>query len=118
MALATMHDLMIAELKDLYSAETQLVKALPMMIEGSTSESLSTAFKNHFKQTEEHVARLKQIFEILGAPPNGVTCKGMKGLLAEAEEMLEEEADEQVRMAARLRSPRSWGTAISPSCWQ
>jgi ferritin-like metal-binding protein YciE len=99
MALATMHDLMIAELKDLYSAETQLVKALPKMVKGAHTTSLAKAFEDHLEQTHEHVARLEQIFEIVGKSPRGTKCKGMEGLLAEAAEMLDEEGNDAVRDA-------------------
>lgn len=99
MALATMHDLMIAELKDIYSAETQLVKALPKMATGATSPSLRKAFEDHLEQTQEQVSRLEQIFELLGQSPRGKKCKGMEGLLEEAGEMLEEEGDDMVRDA-------------------
>ena len=99
MALATMHDLMIAELKDLYSAETQLVKALPKMARGSVTRTLRRAFEDHLDQTNEHVARLEKIFSILGVSPRGTKCKGMEGLLEEGNEMLDEEGDETVRDA-------------------
>lgn len=104
MALATMHDLMIEELKDLYSAETQLVKALPKMATGVTAPSLRKAFEDHLSQTQEHVSRLEQIFETLGASPKGKKCKGMEGLLAEAVEMLEQEGDAQVKDAGIIAS--------------
>ena len=104
MALATMHDLMIEELKDLYSAETQLVKALPKMANGVTAPSLRKAFMDHLAQTQEHVSRLEQIFETLGASPKGKKCKGMEGLLAEAVEMLEQEGDAQVKDAGIIAS--------------
>ena len=104
MALATMHDLMIAELKDLYSAETQLVKALPKMVKGAHTPSLSKAFEDHLEQTHEHVARLEQIFESIGKSPRGTKCKGMEGLLAEAAEMLEEDGDDTVRDAGIIAS--------------
>lgn len=104
MALATMHDLMLAELKDLYSAETQLVKALPKMVKGATTASLRTAFEEHLEQTHEHVARLEQIFERLGTSPRGKKCKGMEGLLEEGAEMLAEEGDENVRDAGIIAS--------------
>ena len=99
MALATMHDLMIAELKDLYSAETQLVKALPKMAKGVAAPSLRKAFEDHLAQTQEQVSRLEQIFEMLGTSPRGKKCKGMEGLLEEGTEMLEEEGDPAVKDA-------------------
>ncbi|MCC7052105.1 MAG: ferritin-like domain-containing protein [Gemmatimonadaceae bacterium] len=99
MALATMHDLMINELQDLYSAETQLVKALPKMAKGATTPSLRKAFEDHLEQTQGHVARLEQVFEMLGATARGKKCKGMEGLLVEGTEMLVEEGDELVKDA-------------------
>jgi len=104
MALATMHDLLIAELKDIYSAETQLVKALPKMAKGATTASLRKAFEDHLEQTQEQVGRLDQIFEILGVSPRGKKCKGMEGLLEEGVEMLEEEGDDTVRDAGIIAS--------------
>ncbi len=104
MALATMHDLMIEELKDLYSAETQLVKALPKMAKGVTAPSLRKAFEDHLVQTQEQVSRLEQIFEMLGSSPKGKKCKGMEGLLEEAVEMLEEDGDENVKDAGIIAS--------------
>lgn len=102
MALTTMHDLMIVELKDLYSAESQLVKALPKMVKGATTPSLREAFSDHLAQTEEHVSRLDDVFEILGTSPRGVTCKGMEGLIAEGAEMLAKEGDDIVRDAGLI----------------
>ena len=104
MALATMHDLMIAELRDIYSAETQLVKALPKMAKGATTPSLKTAFENHLVETQEHVARLEQIFETLGTSPRGKKCKGMEGLLEEGSEMVDEDGDDTVRDAGIIAS--------------
>jgi ferritin-like metal-binding protein YciE len=99
MALATMHDLMIAELKDIYSAETQLVKALPKMARGSVTPTLRRSFDDHLDLTNEHVARLEKIFSILGVSPRGTKCKGMECLIEEGAEMLDEEGDETVRDA-------------------
>ena len=102
MALDTMHDLMINELQDLHSAETQLVKALPKMAKGATTPSLRKAIEDHLEQTHEHVARLDQIFELLGVSSRGKKCKGMEGLLTEGEEMLDEEGDETVKDAGLI----------------
>ena len=104
MSLDTMHDLMIAELKDLYSAETQIVKALPKMAEGATTASLRKAFEDHLEQTHEHVTRLETIFAILDVSPRGKKCKGMEGLLEEGGEMLEEDGDDTVRDAGIIAS--------------
>ena len=96
MPIATLHDLMVHELKDLYSAERQLVQALPKMAKGATSEELQQALTDHLEQTKEHVARLEQVFEILGVSARGVKCKGMEGLLEEGKELLEEDIDPEV----------------------
>ena len=104
MSLDTMHDLMIAELKDLYSAETQIVKALPKMAQGASTESLRRAFEDHLEQTHEHVARLETIFSILDVTPRGKKCKGMEGLLEEGGEMLDEDGDDTVRDAGIIAS--------------
>jgi ferritin-like metal-binding protein YciE len=83
--------LYVQELKDIYSAENQMVKALPKMAKAATSADLRSGFEEHLKQTEEHVARLEQIFEALGESPKGKKCKGMEGLVAEGAEMIEED---------------------------
>ena len=96
MELQSLRDLYIDELKDLYSAEKQLVKALPKMAKNATNPDLKKAFTDHLEQTEEHVSRLEQIFESLEASPRGKKCVGMEGLIEEASEMLEEDAEEDV----------------------
>jgi ferritin-like metal-binding protein YciE len=106
MALATIDDLVKAELKDLYSAETQLIKALPKMVNGATAENLKAAFSAHLEETREHVARLEEIFAIIGGSPKGKKCKGMEGLLAEGAEMLEEEGEESVIDAGLISAAR------------
>jgi len=83
--------LYVEELKDLYSAETQLVKALPKMAKAATSEELQTGFAAHLEQTKGHVERLEEIFKALGESPKGKKCKGMEGLIKEGAEMIEEE---------------------------
>src|SRR3984893_12179116 len=79
------------ELKDLYSAETQMVKALPKMANAASSEDLQAGFEGHLSQTKEHVARLEKILKALGESPNGKKCKGMEGLIKEGGEMIEED---------------------------
>jgi len=96
MKLASLQDLFHHELKDLYSAETQLVKALPKMAKGSTNAKLKAGFEKHLEQTKEHVARLTQIGEDLGLKLTGHTCKAMKGLIEEGAELLEEDAEPAV----------------------
>ena len=85
--------LYVEELKDLYSAENQLVKALPKMAKAATSEELRAAFEGHLDQTKEHVVRLEKIFKALGESPNGKKCKGMEGLIKEGGELIEEDPE-------------------------
>src|ERR1700693_4026543 len=83
--------LYVGELKDLYSAENQLVKALPKMAKASASKDLRAGFEEHLNQTKEHVARLEKIFKALGESPMGKKCKGMEGLIKEGAEMIAED---------------------------
>jgi len=96
MSLETLHDLLVHELKDLYSAERQLIQALPKMAKAATSDELRTAFENHLSQTEEHAARIERVMESFGESPKGQKCAGMEGLLEEGKNFLKEEADEDV----------------------
>jgi ferritin-like metal-binding protein YciE len=96
MALKTLQDLFVNELKDVYSAERQILKALPKMAKAASSPDLRRAFETHRKQTEDQVTRLDTIFERLGASTRGKKCKGMEGLLAEGTEIMEDEGDEAV----------------------
>ncbi len=91
MEMNALKELYINELKDLYSAENQLVKALPKMAKASDSDELRTAFEEHLEQTREHVARLEKIFEALDETPKGKKCKGMEGLIEEGGELIEED---------------------------
>jgi ferritin-like metal-binding protein YciE len=83
-------ELYIDELKDLYSAENQLVKALPKMAKAATSPELRAGFEGHLEQTKGHLQRLETIFEQLGESPKGKKCKGMEGLIGEGSEAIEE----------------------------
>ena len=96
MKLDSLKKLYLEELRDLYSAETQLVKALPKMVKGASSAELKQAFGDHLEQTKEHVERLNEIFDQLDEKPTGKTCNAMKGLIEEGSEMLEEGGDESV----------------------
>src|ERR1700694_3091724 len=96
MKLNSLNKLYLEELRDLYSAETQLVKALPKMAKGASSDELKEAFKSHLEQTKEHVERLTEIFHQLDEKPTGKTCQGMKGLIEEGSEMLEQEGEASV----------------------
>jgi ferritin-like metal-binding protein YciE len=88
----TPRDLLVEELKDLFSAENQLLKALPKMAKAADSEELSGAFETHLEQTREHVARLERIGEQLAETMKGKKCKAMEGLVAEGAEIIEEDA--------------------------
>ena len=92
-AIATLHDLMIHQLRDIYSAEKQLVSALPKVAKKAQAAELQAAIRTHLAQTEQHVQRLEQVFQELGETPKGVTCKGMKGLIDESDELLGEDVD-------------------------
>jgi ferritin-like metal-binding protein YciE len=83
-------ELYVDELKDLYSAESQLVKALPKLAKAAASEELRAGFEEHLEQTKGHVQRLEQIFEMLNESPKGKKCKGMEGLIEEGSEIMEE----------------------------
>ncbi|HVT98702.1 MAG TPA: ferritin-like domain-containing protein [Acidobacteriaceae bacterium] len=85
-----LRELLVEELKDLYSAENQLTKALPKVAKNASDPELKKAIESHLKETEGHVARLEQIFEKLEGSPRGKTCEGMKGLITEADERIKE----------------------------
>ena len=102
MKMKTLNDLFIHEIKDLYSAEKQLTKALPKMAKAATSEDLQQAFENHLQETEEHITRLEEIMGQFDIPTRGPKCKAMEGLLEEGKEVLEEDMDDDVRDAALI----------------
>jgi len=104
MKLETLHDLLVEELQDLYSAETQIVEALPDMIEEANSPELKRAFKEHLDQTQGHVKRLDQIFDELGdeVDREDKSCKGMKGILKDSEELLDSHAETSVLDAGMI----------------
>ena len=96
MELNSLRDLYIDELKDLWSAEKQLVKALPKMAKAANDPELSKAFMTHLRQTEQQVRRLEQIFEELGESPRGKKCVGMEGLIEEGQELIKEKPEPEV----------------------
>lgn len=102
MKLNTLEDLFVHELKDLYSAENQLVKALPKMAKASSNQELKGGFEGHLKQTKEHVARLERIAEQLGKKLAGHKCKAMEGLVEEGAELIGEDAEDAVRDAGLI----------------
>jgi len=99
MAVETIDDLFIDELKDLYSAEKQITKALPKMAKAASSTELRTALEKHLEETKGHVERLEKIFETLGKKGTGKTCEGMKGVLEEGSEVVGDVAKGPVRDA-------------------
>jgi ferritin-like metal-binding protein YciE len=96
MKLDTLKKLYIEELRDVYNAENQLLKALPKMAKGASSEELKQAFEDHLQETQGHVERLDEIFKALDETAKGKTCKAMKGLVEEGSEILEEEGEESI----------------------
>ena len=92
MKIESLEELFVEELKDLYHAEKQLVKALPKMAKAATSEELRTAFTDHLEQTKNHVLRLEQVFETVDEKAKAKVCKGMQGLIEEGQETIAEDA--------------------------
>lgn len=102
MEMQSLKDLLIDELKDLYSAENQILKALPKMIKKATSPQLKQGFEKHLKETQGHVERLEKIFKELDESPRGKKCKGMEGVIADGKELMEEDADPEVMDAGLI----------------
>lgn len=102
MKLNTLADLLHHELKDLYSAENQLVRALPKMARAAMNKDLKAAFEEHLEQTKGHVERLDQIATQIGKKLTGHKCKAMEGLIEEGSDLIGEDADESVRDAGLI----------------
>ncbi|CAN5586800.1 ferritin-like domain-containing protein [soil metagenome] len=102
MSVGTFDELFVDEMKDLYSAEKQITKALPKLARGASSQELKDAFLSHLEETKGQIARLEQAFQILGKKPTGKTCVGMKGVLEEGSEMLEDTEKGEVRDAGLI----------------
>ena len=100
MKLESLHDLYLSELSDLYSAEKQIIKALPKMIEKTQSAELRQALEDHLEETKGHVERLEEVFEMHGESPERQKCKGMEGVLEEGDELVGKDATPAVRDAA------------------
>ncbi len=99
----TLHELFLEQLRDLFSAETQLIEALPQMAEAAHDATLKKGFQDHLEQTEEHARRLEEIFQGLDAgEPTGKTCQAMKGLIKEGQETIHEDASPAVKDAALI----------------
>ncbi|HEV8450631.1 MAG TPA: ferritin-like domain-containing protein [Gaiellales bacterium] len=102
MRLNSLEDVFESELKDLYSAEQQLVEALPSIASAATSKELMTAIQSHLQETRHHVQRLEAVFESIGMKAEGEHCDGMEGLISEGSEMAEAEGDGDARDAALI----------------
>lgn len=100
--LTTLESLLAQEIKDLYSAETQLVKALPKMAKAASNPDLRKGFETHLEETKVHVQRLEDVAKALDITPRGKTCKAMKGLVEEGAEAIEEEGDDTLRDLALI----------------
>ena len=102
MARESLQEVYVEQLKDLYSAEQQILRALPKMADAAVHPQLRKAFTEHEQVTRVHVERLERIFDQLGEPPGGHKCKGMEGLLAEGDEVIEEHDESDARDAAMI----------------
>jgi ferritin-like metal-binding protein YciE len=103
---ANLNKLYVDELKDLFSAENQLLKALPKMAKAASSDELRSGFEEHLEQTKGHVQRLEQIFESLDESPKGKKCAGMEGLVKEGSEVMEEDFEDAVLDAGLIGAAR------------
>jgi ferritin-like metal-binding protein YciE len=121
MKLNTLDDLLLHELKDLHSAENQLVKALPKMAKAATNAELKAGFEQHLEQTKQHVERLDEIAKKFDKSLGGMKCKAMEGLIEEGAEMIGEDAEDSVRDAGLIGAAQrvehyeiaGYGTAIA-----
>jgi len=100
MNLDTLKELYVNELRDLYNAENQLVKALPKMVKAASSDELKEAFEKHLEQTKGHIDRLEEVFGEIGEKTKGKTCQAMKGLIEEGSEVLKADGEDSVLDAA------------------
>jgi ferritin-like metal-binding protein YciE len=98
----SLRELYIEELRDIYDAENQMVKALPKLAEAAASDELRSGFEKHLEQTRGHVQRLDQIFADLGEKATGRKCKGMQGLVSEGKEVMDEDFEADVKDAALI----------------
>ncbi len=102
MKITTLDELLEDELKDIYDAETQLIKALPQMAKAAESNDLRTAFEKHLEQTHVHVQRVEEICNDLKIKPLGKTCAGMKGAIKEGEEVIQSDMESEPKQAALI----------------
>jgi len=102
MELQSLNDVLVHELKDLHSAETQLLDALPKMAQAASNGELRQAFEHHLDETRDHVSRLEEIFGQIGTSAGGETCEGMEGLIKEGEETISTDGDPAAKDAALI----------------
>ena len=107
MTVKTLNDLFIETLRDLYYVEKKLVKTLPKLAEKATSQELKQAMEDHLEETENHVQRLEQIFEMLDQRASAKTCEALEGLIREADEVTGEIDDDQTMDAALISSAQT-----------
>ena len=103
----TMDDLFLHVVQDIYYAEQQIMKALPDMIEKATNRELTTALKSHLGETEKQVARLEQVFDLLGKKPKGISCPAIDGIIKEAKEIAGKVSDKKVLDAALIAAAQA-----------
>ena len=121
MSADNLREALVEEIRDLYNAEKQLVKALPKMAKGASSDELREAFESHLEETEGQVARLERVFELLDEKPRGKHCAGMAGIIEEGSEKLQEDMEDSVLDACLIASAQkvehyeisAYGTAIA-----
>ena len=100
--LESVEDLFLAELRDLYDAENQLLKAIPKLVDAASAPALKVAFSQHLEETKGHVGRLDRVFRELDVKPSGETCEAMKGLVKEGEEFVQAKGEPSVRDAGLI----------------
>jgi ferritin-like metal-binding protein YciE len=100
--LDNLEDVLLAQIKDLYSAEDQLIKALPKMAEAARSSQLKSAFTTHLEETKGHKHRLEEVFRLLGHEPEAETCEAMEGLVREGSEVIDIQGQPEVKDAALI----------------
>jgi len=102
MTLNSLNDLFVVQIEDLYDAEQRLTKALPKMAEAASNKQLKSAFKEHLRETEQHVTRLEKVFSTMGVTAQRETCEAMKGLIAEGDEVISASGQPEVKDAALI----------------
>lgn len=103
----TMDDLFVHTLRDIYYAENKILKSLPEMIDKATNRELTSGLKKHLQETENHVARLEQVFKLHGVEPKGINCPAIDGIIEEAEEVASEVDDKEVLDAAIIAAAQA-----------